>query len=164
MTSNEMLENAVKALKKKYTKNGFLAVSDEEDLERQLKVGVRCRDNMRKDYFAVIPCSALVDKDIENVFYLADCNSKMVGYIFDRRNGIDSLHEINAGQATDLLWKQEKKKKPVVVVTERPTVSKFKENSWDKIVALKREGEAQRNQIYEVGKKQIESILKKAEK
>ena len=49
-----------------------------------------------------------------------------------------------------LLWK----KKPIV--TERPTVDKFKENSWD----MKKEGEEKRNQILAVGKKQIESILK----
>lgn len=143
MADNEMLKNAVKALEKKYSGNGFIAVDNEGALR------LARREN--KAYFLVIPCNALVDHNAENLFYLVDSKSKMVGYMFDRRNG---------GQVTDLLWKRKKE----IVVTERPTVDKFKENSWDKIVALKKEGEEKRNQILAVGKKQIESILKEKEK
>lgn len=160
MADNEMLKNAVKALERKYLKNGFIAVNDEEALMSAIKLAGLMKKRENKDYFLVIPCNALVDHNAENLFYLADCNSKMVCYMFDRRNGIDALFEVKGGQVTDLLWKRKKE----IVVTERPTVDKFKENSWDKIVALKKEGEEKRNQILAVGKKQIESILKKGEK
>lgn len=160
MADNEMLKNAVKALERKYLKNGFIAVNDEEALMSAIKLAGLMKKRENKDYFLVIPCNALVDHNAENLFYLADCKSKMVGYMFDRRNGIDALFEVQGGQVTDLLWKRKKE----VVVTERPTINKFKENSWDKIVALKKEGEEKRNQILAVGKKQIESILKKGEK
>ncbi len=162
MADNEMLTNAVKALERKYLKNGFIAVNDEEALTNAIKLGGLLKKRENKDYFLVIPCNALADHNAENIFYLADCKSKMVGYMFDRRNGIDALFEVQGGQATDLLWKR--KKEVEVVVTERPTIDKFKENSWDKIVVLKKEGEEKRNQILAVGKKQIESILKKGEK
>lgn len=56
-----------------------------------------------KVYFLVIPCNALVDHNAENLFYLADSKSKMIGYMFDRRNEIDALFEVNGGQVTDLL-------------------------------------------------------------
>ena len=160
MADNEMLKNAVKALERKYLKNGFIAVNDEEVLMSAIKLAGLMKKRENKDYFLVIPCNALVDHNAENLFYLADCNSKMVGYMFDRRNGIDALFEVKGGQVTDLLWKRKKE----IVVTERPTVDKFKENSWDKIVALKKEGEEKRNQILAVGKKQIELILKKGER
>ena len=160
MADNEMLKNAVKALERKYLKNGFIAVNDEEALMSAIKLAGLMKKRENKDYFLVIPCNVLVDHNAENLFYLADCNSKMVGYMFDRRNGIDALFEVKGGQVTDLLWKRKKE----IVVTERPTVDKFKENSWDKIVALKKEGEEKRNQILAVGKKQIESILKKGER
>ena len=160
MADNEMLKNAVKALERKYLKNGFIAVNDEEALMSAIKLAGLMKKRENKDYFLVIPCNALVDHNAENLFYLADCNSKMVGYMFDRRNGIDALFEVKGGQVTDLLWKRKKE----IVVTERPTVDKFKENSWDKIVALRKEGEAKRVQILAVGKKQIESILKKGER
>lgn len=160
MADNKMLKNAVKALERKYLKNGFIAVNDEEALMSAIKLAGLMKKRENKDYFLVIPCNALVDHNAENLFYLADCNSKMVGYMFDRRNGIDALFEVKGGQVTDLLWKRKKE----IVVTERPTVNKFKENSWDKIVALKKEGEEKRNQILAVGKKQIESILKKGER
>lgn len=160
MADNEMLKNAVKALERKYLKNGFIAVNDEEALMSAIKLAGLMKKRENKDYFLVIPCNALVDHNAENLFYLADCNSKMVGYMFDRRNGIDALFEVKGGQVTDLLWKRKKE----IVVTERPTVDKFKENSWDKIVALKKEGEEKRNQILAVGKKQIELILKKGER
>lgn len=160
MADNEMLKNTVKALEKKYCGNGFIAVNNEGALMDALRLANSLARRENKGYFLIIPCNALVDHNAENLFYLVDCHNKMVGYMFDRRNGIDALFEVNGGQVTDLLWKRKKE----IVVTERPTVDKFKENSWDKIVALKKEGEEKRNQILAVGKKQIESILKEKEK
>lgn len=132
MADNEMLKNAVKALERKYLGNGFIAVDNEGVLMDALSLARR----ENKAYFLVIPCNTLVDHNAENLFYLVDSKSKMVGYMFDRRNEIDALFEVNGGQVTDLLWKRKKE----IVVTERLTVDKFKENSWDKIV----EGEEKR--------------------
>ena len=156
MADNEMLKNAVKALQKKYSGNGFVAVDSEGALMDALSLARR----ENKVYFLVIPVDKTVhsEKDAANVFFLADSKSKMIGYMLDRRKDIDAMFEVNGGQVTDLLWK-----KSATIVTERPTVDKFKENSWDKIVALKKEGEEKRNQILAVGKKQIESILKEGE-
>ena len=156
MADNEMLKNAVKALQKKYSGNGFVAVDSEGALMDALSLARR----ENKVYFLVIPVDKTVhsEKDAANVFFLADSKSKMIGYMLDRRKDIDAMFEVNGGQVTDLLWK-----KSATIVTERPTVDKFKENSWDKIVALKKEGEEKRNQILAVGKKQIESIFKEGE-
>lgn len=156
----EFLKNAVKALEKKYSGNGFVAVDTEGALMDALRLANSLARRENKAYFLVIPVDKTVhsEKDAANVFFLADSKSKMIGYMLDRRKDIDAMFEVNGGQVTDLLWK----KKPIsaTIVTERPTVDKFKENSWDKIVALKKEGEEKRNQILAVGKKQIESILK----
>lgn len=162
MSNNEMLKNAVKALEKKYLGNGFIAVDNEGALMDALRLANSLARRENKAYFLVIPVDKTVhsEKDAANVFFLADSKSKMIGYMFDRRKDIDAMFEVNGGQVTDLLWKHKKE----IVVTERPTVDKFKENSWDKIVALKKEGEEKRNQILAVGKKQIESILKEKEK
>lgn len=162
MSNNEMLKNAVKALEKKYLGNGFIAVDNEGALMDALRLANSLARRENKAYFLVIPVDKTVhsEKDAANVFFLADSKSKMIGYMFDRRKDIDAMFEVNGGQVTDLLWKRKKE----IVVTERPTVDKFKENSWDKIVALKKEGEEKRNQILAVGKKQIESILKEKEK
>lgn len=157
----EFLKNAVKALEKKYSGNGFVAVDNEGALMDALRLANSLARRENKAYFLVIPVDKTVhsEKDAANVFFLADSKSKMIGYMLDRRKGIDAMFEVNGGQVTDLLWK-----KSATIVTERPTVDKFKENSWDKIVALKKEGEEKRNQILAVGKKQIESILKEGEK
>lgn len=163
-----MLKNAVKALEKKYSGNGFVAVDNEGALMDALRLANSLARRENKAYFLVIPVDKTVhsEKDAANVFFLADSKSKMIGYMLDRRKDIDAMFEVNGGQVTDLLWKKsativtEKPVTVVTVVTERPTVDKFKENSWDKIVALKKEGEEKRNQILTVGKKQIESILK----
>lgn len=176
MSDNEMLKNAVKALEKKYSGNGFVAVDNEGALMDALRLANSLARRENKAYFLVIPVDKTVhsEKDAANVFFLADSKSKMIGYMLDRRKDIDAMFEVNGGQVTDLLWKKkpiitEKSativmKNSVTIVTERPTVDKFKENSWDKIVALKKEGEEKRNQILAVGKKQIESILKEKEK
>ena len=155
-----MLKNAVKALEKKYSENGFVAVDNEGALMDALRLANSLARRENKAYFLVIPVDKTVhsEKDVANVFFLADSKSKMIGYMLDRRKDIDAMFEVNGGQVTDLLWK-----KSVIIVTERPTVDKFKENSWDKIVALKKEGEEKRNQILAIGEKQIESILKKGE-
>ena len=160
MSDNEMLKNAVKALEKKYSGNGFVAVDNEGALMDALRLANSLAQRENKAYFLVIPVDKTVhsEKDVANVFFLADSKSKMIGYMLDRRKDIDAMFEVNGGQVTDLLWK-----KSVIIVTERPTVDKFKENSWDKIVALKKEGEEKRNQILAIGEKQIESILKKGE-
>lgn len=85
MSDNEMLKNAVKALEKKYSGNGFVAVAlmDALSLAR--------REN--KAYFLVIPVDKTVHskKDAANVFFLADSKSKMIGYMFDRRKDIDAM-------------------------------------------------------------------------
>ena len=161
MSNNEMLKNAVKALQKKYLGNGFIAVDNEGALMDALRLANSLARRENKVYFLVIPVDKTVhsEKDAANVFFLADSKSKMIGYMLDRRKDIDAMFEVNGGQVTDLLWK-----KSATIVTERPTVDKFKENSWDKIVALKKEGEEKRNQILAVGKKQIKSILKEGEK
>ena len=155
-----MLKNAVKALEKKYSGNGFVAVDNEGALMDALRLANSLAQRENKAYFLVIPVDKTVhsEKDVANVFFLADSKSKMIGYMLDRRKDIDAMFEVNGGQVTDLLWK-----KSVIIVTERPTVDKFKENSWDKIVALKKEGEEKRNQILAIGEKQIESILKRGE-
>ena len=155
-----MLKNAVKALEKKYSENGFVAVDNEGALMDALRLANSLAQRENKAYFLVIPVDKTVhsEKDVANVFFLADSKSKMIGYMLDRRKDIDAMFEVNGGQVTDLLWK-----KSVIIVTERPTVDKFKENLWDKIVALKKEGEEKRNQILAIGEKQIESILKKGE-
>lgn len=131
MSNNEMLKNAVKALEKKYLGNGFIAVDNEGALMDALRLARR----ENKAYFLVIPVDKTVhsEKDAANVFFLADSKSKMIGYMLDRRKDIDAMFEVNGGQVTDLLWK-----KSATIVTERPTVDKFKENSWDKIRKGKR--------------------------
>lgn len=164
----EFLKNAVKALEKKYSGNGFIAVDNEGALMDALRLANSLARRENKAYFLVIPVDKTVhsEKDAANVFFLADSKSKMIVYMLDRRKDIDAMFEVNGGQVTDLLWKKSVTvvtEKSVTVVTERPTVDKFKENSWDKIVALKKEGEEKRNQILAVGKKQIESILKEGE-
>ena len=85
MSDNEMLKNAVKALEKKYSGNGFVAVDNEGAL-----MDAR-REN--KAYFLVIPVDKTVHskKDAANVFFLADSKSKMIGYMFDRRKDIDAM-------------------------------------------------------------------------
>lgn len=104
-----MLKNAVKALEKKYSGNGFVAVDNEGALS------LARREN--KAYFLVIPVDKTVhsEKDAANVFFLADSKSKMIGYMLDRRKDIDAMFEVNGGQVTDLLWK-----KSATVVTEKP--------------------------------------------
>ena len=158
MADNEMLKNAVKALERKYLKNGFIAVNDEEALLSTFKLVELLKKRENKEYFLVIPANKLVGvSEIEGIYLLSDRHLKVM-YMYNYND--NAILEWEGMNVKEYKWKKAKQQ----IITERPTVDKFKENSWDKIVALRKEGEAKRNQILAVGKKQIESILKKGEK
>lgn len=158
MADNEMLKNAVKALERKYLKNGFIAVNDEEALLSAFKLVELLKKRENKEYFLVIPANKLVGvSEIEGIYLLSDRHLKVM-YMYNYNDNV--ILEWEGMNVKEYKWKKAKQQ----IITERPTVDKFKENSWDKIVALKKEGEEKRNQILAVGKKQIELILKKGER